>query len=51
MLDVPKKLYNEKRLPNMAVVLNNSDLVKGYGYGYGNSEGNSKKPWWKKVIS
>ncbi len=51
MLEVPKKLYNEKRLPNMAIVLNDSDLIKGYGYGYGYgySEESSKKPWWKRL--
>ena len=51
MLEIPKKLYDEKRLPNMAIVLNDSDLIKGYGYGYGYgySEGDSKKPWWKRL--
>jgi tyrosine-protein kinase Etk/Wzc len=51
MLEIPKKLYEEKRLPNMALVLNNSDLTKGYGYGYGygNSEESSKKGWLKKL--
>lgn len=34
LLEIPKKLYKEKKLPNMAVVLNDSDLKKGYGYGY-----------------
>ncbi len=53
MLEIPKKLYTEKRLPNMAIVLNDSDLKKGYGYGYGygygNSEHNIKKSWWEKL--
>jgi len=57
MLEIPKKLYKEKRLPNMAVVMNDSDLKKGYGYGYGNNYGygygygvkDVKKPWWEKL--
>lgn len=44
MLDIPAKLYEEKRLPNMAMVLNDSDFEKGYGYG----KGIKKNPWWKK---
>ncbi|MDR0229096.1 MAG: polysaccharide biosynthesis tyrosine autokinase [Flavobacteriaceae bacterium] len=35
MLDIPKELYKEKRLKNMAVILNGVDFTKGYGYGYG----------------
>ncbi|MCK5814530.1 MAG: polysaccharide biosynthesis tyrosine autokinase, partial [Flavobacteriaceae bacterium] len=38
MLEIPKKLYDESRLQNMAVVMNCSDSKKGYntyGYGYG----------------
>ncbi|MDO6802752.1 polysaccharide biosynthesis tyrosine autokinase [Wenyingzhuangia sp. 1_MG-2023] len=34
-LEVPERLYNEKRLPNMAVLLNGLDYTRGYGYGYG----------------
>ena len=48
MLDIPAKLYEEKRLPNMAMVLNDSDFEKGYGYGYGYGKRINKKPWWKK---
>ncbi len=47
MLETPKKLYNNKRLPNMAVLLNDTDSKKGYGYSYGYGE--VKKPWWKKL--
>ncbi len=46
MLEIPKKLYLENRLPNMAVVLNDNDIKQGYGYGYGAYE--IKKPWWKR---
>ncbi|MDO6760258.1 polysaccharide biosynthesis tyrosine autokinase [Tamlana sp. 2_MG-2023] len=50
LLDVPKQLYNEKRLPNMALVMNGTDPKKGYGYGYGGyGYGNDeeKTPWWR----
>lgn len=35
MLSLPEKLYQEKKLPNMAILLNDTDHKKGYGYGYG----------------
>ncbi|MDG1398811.1 MAG: polysaccharide biosynthesis tyrosine autokinase [Polaribacter sp.] len=35
MLIVPNTLYKEKKLPNMAIVLNGTDSKRGYGYGYG----------------
>ena len=28
-------MYTEKRLPNMAILLNGIKSKKGYGYGYG----------------
>ena len=33
MLNVAQNLYNEKKLPNMALILNDTDLTRGYGYG------------------
>ncbi len=51
MLRYIKSLYNEKRLPNMNLLINGIDIKKGYGYGYGYGYGTafekSKKPWWK----
>lgn len=48
MLKVPKKMYETKKLQNMAILLNDSNpkgmYAYGYGYGYG---ADSKKPWWK----
>jgi len=35
LLELPERLYQEKRLPNMAILLNYSDILKGYGYDYG----------------
>ncbi len=53
MLDFPKTMYENKRLPNMSILINNTDSEKGYGYGYGYgyNESVSKKPWWKKMWS
>jgi Mrp family chromosome partitioning ATPase len=53
LLAVPENLYKEKRLPNMAMLINGSDYKKGYGYGaygaygYGSSE---TTPWWKTIF-
>ena len=59
MLEIPKKLYKENKLPNMALLLNDTQANKGYGYGYGGygygygvygyGENEIKKPWWKKL--
>ncbi|WP_051907928.1 GumC family protein [Flavimarina sp. Hel_I_48] len=35
LLPVPESLYQEKRLRNMAVLLNDTNYEAGYGYGYG----------------
>ncbi|MDH7446550.1 GumC family protein [Aquimarina sp. 2201CG14-23] len=35
ILQVPENFYREKRLPNMAVLLNAAGDKVGYGYGYG----------------
>ena len=57
MLVVPQTLYNEKKLPNMALLLNDTDSSRGfgdsYGYGYGYGYGEKaaaakKKPWYRK---
>jgi capsular exopolysaccharide synthesis family protein len=55
MLRFPKKLYETKRIKNMAIILNSSNPKGSYGYGYGYSYGDSygieAKPWWKKLFS
>ncbi|WP_278010757.1 GumC family protein [Flavobacterium gyeonganense] len=35
MLSIANTFYREKKLPNMCIVLNDTDSTKGYGYGYG----------------
>lgn len=49
MLRVSEMLYRERKLPNMALVLNDTKMTnKGYGYGYGYGYGAIKeeKKWW-----
>ena len=50
MLKIPQMMYKNKRLPNMAILINDTDYEKkGYGYGYSYSyDEKKKKPWWKK---
>ncbi|MFM9987031.1 GumC family protein [Flavobacterium sp.] len=48
-LRTPESLYKEGKLPNMCVLLNDTDTKNGYGYGYGQEE--VKKPWYKKIFS
>ncbi|MDR2223718.1 MAG: polysaccharide biosynthesis tyrosine autokinase [Flavobacteriaceae bacterium] len=50
MLDIPKELYEERRLKNMAIVLNGVDFTKGYGYGYGYGYGDIEKKTWLQNI-
>ena len=42
MLAIPRDLYREDRLKNMAMVINDVDFTKGYGYGYGYGENHNK---------
>lgn len=48
LLSYPEMLYTEKRLPNMAMLINASDQRRGYGtygsYGYGVEV---QKTWWQ----
>lgn len=51
LLHIPEHLYKEKRLLNMAVLLNGSDTKRGYGYGYGYGYGQEQeKKWWEKLF-
>ncbi|MGB0868597.1 MAG: GumC family protein [Flavobacteriales bacterium] len=51
MLEVPKNLYKQNRLPNMAMVLNDIDVKKGYGYGFGYGYGEHTKKKWYSIFS
>lgn len=48
MLDIANNLYKDGKLPNMCMLLNDTDSTKGYGYGYGYGHEEQKKPWYKK---
>jgi len=50
MLNVPKELYEEHKLKNMAVVVNGVDFDKGYGYGYGYGYGEDTKLSFKNKL-
>lgn len=56
LLDVPERLYKEKRLPNMAILMNGIDYSKrhgkSYGYGYGYyGGGEEKQSFFKKIFN
>ncbi len=48
-LIVPDTLYKEKKLSNMAIILNDIDVKKGYGYGYGHPAA-ERKPWYRRIF-
>jgi tyrosine-protein kinase Etk/Wzc len=50
MLNIPNSLYKEKKLPNMCLLLNDTDSTKGYGYGYGYGSETVEKPWFKTIF-
>lgn len=49
MLNIPNSLYKEKKLPNICLLLNDTDSTKGYGYGYGYKI-KTNKSWYEKFI-
>ncbi|CDF80001.1 tyrosine-protein kinase [Formosa agariphila KMM 3901] len=49
-LQIAQTMFDEKRLPNMTILLNNVDHKRSYGYGYGYGYGknpNSSIKWWQ----
>ena len=50
MLNIANTLYREQKLPNMCLLLNDTDSTKGYGYGYGYGVTVQAKPWYKKIF-
>ena len=63
MLHIPKMLHLENKLPNMALILNDTIVKKVYGYGeyggygvygygtYGYDISTEKKPWYKTILN
>ena len=49
MLHIANDLFQEKKLPNMCLLLNDTDSTKGYGYGYGYGIKSKKRSWYKKL--
>jgi capsular exopolysaccharide synthesis family protein len=50
MLNIANGLYKDGKLPNMCLLLNDTDTTKGYGYGYGYGNETVKEPWFKKIF-
>jgi capsular exopolysaccharide synthesis family protein len=50
MLNIANTLYKEQKLPNMCLLLNDTDSTKGYGYGYGYGAKVVKEPWYKTLL-
>ena len=51
MLEIPESLHRDNKLPNMSILLNDTDSTKGYGYGYGYGQTiKDDRPFWKKLL-
>lgn len=51
MLEIPEGLHRDSKLPNMSILLNDTDSTKGYGYGYGYGKTmKDDRPLWKKLL-
>lgn len=50
MLNIANTLHKEQKLPNMCLLLNDTDSTKGYGYGYGYGSKAESGPWYKKLL-
>lgn len=52
LLTIAETVFREKRLSNMAILLNGSDHSKGYGYGYGYGGygygADKPRKWWQR---
>jgi capsular exopolysaccharide synthesis family protein len=49
LLSIPEQLYLEKRLKNMALILNEAPLLSEYGYAYGYYGNSRKKSFWNRI--
>jgi hypothetical protein len=50
VLNIANSLYKEQKLPNMCLLLNDTDSTKGYGYGYGYEAVKKNLGMWFKNI-
>jgi hypothetical protein len=53
MLGIANTFIEEGKLPNMCMLLNDTDPTKvgyGYGYGYGYGQTVKPKPWYKSDL-
>ncbi|GAA4882841.1 tyrosine-protein kinase [Flaviramulus aquimarinus] len=51
MLNIPKKILENKRLANMNILMNDTNYEKrGYDSGYNYGETGAKKPWWIRIF-
>lgn len=51
MLKIPKDLFDNKRLPNMTLLLNGTNYKKsGYDRVYSYGQESTKKSWWKRLF-
>lgn len=52
LLEVSQMMYENKRLPNMSILVNGVNVErKGYGYGYGYGNVEDKKFTWRSIFS
>ncbi|TYB76222.1 GumC family protein [Bizionia myxarmorum] len=47
-LQIAETMYQEKRLPNMAILLNSVNQKKANSYGYGYGKNPNSKKWWQR---
>jgi capsular exopolysaccharide synthesis family protein len=51
MLKIPKGMFENKRLPNMSMLLNGTNYKKsGYDRAYGYGQEGLNKSWWKRLL-
>lgn len=51
MLSIPNRLFKERKLPNMCLLLNDTDPKKGNGFGYGYGNKSLKKYWYQNFLN